>query len=130
MNVVLCVVLRLLVIVIDANSVHTPKVSFMRLSIRNPYGDYLADDVVNGVRRFGIRYVLPRMMISSIREKKMDSLFRTLAYDYTKHEFFFEKDVELRKMFYDGACYRLRDAVRVLESLISEKALTSFLVFN
>ena len=102
----------------------------MRLSIRNPYGDYLAADVVNGVRHFGIRYVLPRMMISSIREKKMDRLFRTLAYDYTKHEFFFEKDVELRKMFYDGACYRLRDAVRVLESLISEKALTSFLVFT
>lgn len=102
----------------------------MRLSIRNHYGDYLADDVVNGVRRFGIRYVLPRMMISSIREKKIDRLFRTLAYDYTRHEFFFEKDVELRKMFYDGACYILRDAVRVLESLISEKALTSFIVFT
>lgn len=102
----------------------------MRLSIRNHYGDYLADDVVNGVRRFGIRYVLPRMMISSIREKKIDRLFRTLAYDYTRHEFFFEKDVELRKMFYDGACCRLREAVRVLESLISEKALTSFIVFN
>lgn len=102
----------------------------MRLSIRNPYGDYLAADVVNGVRRFGIRYVLPRMMISSIREKKMDRLFRTLAYDYVKHEFFFEKDVELRKMFYDGACYRLRESVRALESLLSERALTSFLVFN
>lgn len=102
----------------------------MRLSIRNHYGDYLADDVVNGVRRFGIRYVLPRMMISSIREKKIDRLFRTLAYDYTRHEFFFEKDVELRKMFYDGACYILREAVRVLESLISEKALTSFIVFT
>ena len=128
MNVVLCVVLRLLVI--DANSVHTPKVSFMRLSLRNPYGDYLAADVVNGVRRFGIRYVLPRMMISSVREKNMDRLFRTLAYDYTRHEFFFEKDVELRKMFYDGACYRLRDAVRTLESILAEKSLTSFIVFT
>ena len=102
----------------------------MRLSIRNPYGDYLAADVVNGVRRFGIRYVLPRMMISSVREKKMDRLFRTLAYDYTRHEFFFEKDVELRKMFYEGACYRLRDAVRTLESLLADKSLTSFIVFT
>ena len=102
----------------------------MRLFIKNPYGDYLASDVVNGVRRFGLRYVLPRMMISSVREKTMDRLFRTLAYDYTKHEFFFEKDVELRKMLFDGACYRLREAVRVLESLLAEKALTSFLVFN
>lgn len=33
-------------------------------------------------------------MISSVREKKMDRLFRTLTYDYTKHEFFFEKDVD------------------------------------
>lgn len=102
----------------------------MRLSIRNPYGDYLAADVVNGVRHFGIRYVLPRMMISSVRENKMDRLFRTLSYDYTMHEFFFEKDVELRKMFYDGACYRLRESVRALEILLSERALTSSLVFN
>ena len=102
----------------------------MRLSIRNPYGDYLAADVVNAVHRFGIRYVLPRTMISSVREKKMDRLFRTLAYDYVKHEFFFEKDVELRKMLYDGACYRLRDAVRTLESLLAEKSLTSFIVFT
>lgn len=99
----------------------------MRLSIRNPYGDYFAADVVNAVRRFGLRYVLPRMMISSVREKMMDRLFRTLAYDYTRHEFFFEKDIELRKMLYDGACYRLREAVRTLESLLAEKALTSFL---
>ena len=102
----------------------------MRLVIRNPYGDYFVASIVQDVRRDGLRYVFPRMRFTSDRERKLDRLLSSLSYDYRRHEFFFERDVEVRRAYYDGACMVLRDAVKILEELLPEMALVSFATFS
>lgn len=75
----------------------------MRFEIRNRFTDAFGRSVVRNIQSYGVKWLWPYSC-----PKKFDALIRSMQYDQKRHVFYFEKDREFRRQYYDHAVTCLR----------------------
>ena len=75
----------------------------MRFEIRNRFTDSFGCSVVRNIQSYGVKWLWPYSC-----PKKLDALIRSMQYDQKRHVFYFERDREFRRQYYDRAVTCLR----------------------
>ncbi len=75
----------------------------MRFEIHNRFSDDFGYSMVRTIQSCGVKWLWPYNF-----PKKFESLIRSMQYDPKRHVFYFEKDREFRRQYYDHSVTCLR----------------------